>query len=142
MNIFLMAILLCLFDDAAVLPTGRGARKASRTRAIAHNRRIYNYIVGGEIWFDQPWHDEAHFRIHHPEWEGLYVPYPYKEGYAHTKPQQGRWETHYFKTRSIIDTGRIHAGDKHRKGKRAYKNQHCDKVRYRQLMADYAEYGE
>lgn len=141
MNIFLMAILLSLLDDAATLPTGRGARRASRSKAITHNRRMYNDIVGGEIWFDKPWHCDDH-DMWHPEWEGLYVPYPYKEGYAYNKSQQGRWETHYFKTRSIIDTGRVHAGDKHRKGKRAYKNQHCENVRYRQLMADYAEYEE
>lgn len=93
MNIYLMLILIAMMKDAAILPTGRGSLRSARERAIAHNRNVYNDRCGRGKWFDKPYHDESHFRTHHPEWDGLYVPYPYKEGYAYNKPQNGRWAT-------------------------------------------------
>lgn len=140
MNIFVIIVLLSLQDIPELPAAKRADRRAARSKAIAHNRRVYNDIIGPGIWFDEPEHDEAHYRVHCPEEEGLYV--SYKGAQKHSKSQQSRWETHYFKTRSIIDTGRVHAGDKHRKGKRAYRGEHVDKTRARQLWVDYVQYGE
>lgn len=93
MNIFIL-ILFLSFSDIPELPAQpRADRRASRDNAIAHNRTVYHNRVGRDKWFDRPYRDQAHFKIHHPEWNGLYVPYPYKDGYAYKKAQSGRWAT-------------------------------------------------
>ena len=130
MNIILYLMIMALLDVPAVPDKPRAARRANRAKAIAHNARVYHNIIGYGIWFEEP-DKNGKFRY-------------WASGQEHTTNQQGRWETNYFKTRSYIDTGRVHAGDKHRKGKREYKNEIIDKMRFSNALTDYYNdlYGE
>jgi hypothetical protein len=91
MNIYIMLIILSVLDDAAVLPTGRGALRHQRDRAIAHNRAVCKSLIHGSIWYDEKYHDYAHTRVKHPEWEGKYVGYHGSK--VTDKSQRGRWAT-------------------------------------------------
>ena len=125
MNIFFVLFVLSFIEEEApVLPSKpRADRRAARASAIAHNRRVYHDIIGSGIWFEKPKADGIYRR--------------YASGQYHHNAQQGRWETNYLKTRSITDTGRIHAGDKKRKGKRSYCKQELDELRYKEALKDY-----
>ena len=129
MNIVTIIILLSLLDEIPILPMHtRANRRFNRTKAIVHNAKVYHDIIGYGIWFEEA-DETGKFR----RWAS---------GQEHTTNQTGRWETNYLKTRSFIDTGRAHSGDKKRKGRRAYNGEHVDKLRFHQLLADYEEYGE
>lgn len=79
MNIFAVLILLSMQDIPALPAKPRADRRAARSKAIAHNKKVYNNVVGGGIWFDQP------------KANGIYC--RHASGHHHTKAQQGRWET-------------------------------------------------
>ena len=79
MNIYVFIILLSILQDAAVLPAGRGARRAARERAIAHNRKVYHDLIGDGIWYETP------------NENGIFT--SYHNGKVIKKSQRGRWET-------------------------------------------------
>lgn len=79
MNIYLAIILLSLLELPELPEYSRANNRTRRDRAIAHNRRVYNNLVGGGIWFDKPDNNGTYRRC--------------ASGQYHTKPQQGRWAT-------------------------------------------------
>lgn len=79
MNIFVIILLLSISDIPVLPEKPRATRRAARSKAIAHNRRVYHDVIGNGIWFDEPREDGVYRR--------------HASGHLHTNSQQGRWET-------------------------------------------------
>ena len=79
MNIFVIILLLSIMDIPTLPEKPPANRRAARTKAIAHNRRVYHDVVGSGIWFEAPRKDGVYQR--------------YASGQHHTNSQQGRWTT-------------------------------------------------
>lgn len=127
MNIMTIIILLVLIDELPELSeSARQNRRAETEQHCIRRRNVARAVICDGI--------TGHSRrAYTPDWD--------EEEETSWKVSH-RWDTFYFKTRSFIDTGRVHNGDAHCKGKRAHKGQHATKLRARQLMADYEQYGE
>ena len=82
MNIFMIIVLLALLDIPELPAAKRADRRAARSKAIAHNRRTYNNVLGPGKWYDSP--DEDGYYRFGPSW---------KPSIKTRKPQQGRWAT-------------------------------------------------
>ena len=132
MNIFI--ILLILYYEIPSFPyDARAARRAATARACERRRNTARFAIkslnGKSIRYTPYWDEED------KNGDNYYkrVVKPYRGKTSH------KWDTFYFKTRSIIDTGRVHAGDKKRKGKRPYRKESVDKIRAEQAWKDYLE---
>ena len=82
MNIFIILVLLSMQDTPVLPAKPRADRRAARSKAIAHNRRTYNNVLGPGKWYDVP-DEEGYFRFG-PSW---------KPSIKTKKSQQGRWAT-------------------------------------------------
>ena len=143
MNIFVLIIILSLSDIPSLPSYARADRRANKSKAIARKRRVGRSAIGADLWFDTPNQTFDHTWCPHSEADGYYTHgAEWKPSQKHSNSQQNRWDTFEWKQRSSMYNGRVHAGDKHRKGKRAYRGEHADKTRARQLWFDYIEYGE
>jgi len=138
MNIFTIIVLLALAELPELPAYARADRRANTAKAIARKRRVGRSAIGAELWFDVPNQTHVHTWMPHPEYDDLYTHGPGKKpSQVHSKSQQNRWDTFEWKTRSYMDNGRVHAGDKKRKGKREYATERIDKIRFQQLLEDY-----
>lgn len=79
MNIFVVILLMSIADIPTLPEKSRATRRAARSKAIAHNHRIYHDVIGGGIWFEQPHEDGVYHR--------------HASGHRHANSQQGRWAT-------------------------------------------------
>lgn len=79
MNIFVVILLLSIMDIPSLPEKPRATRRASRSKAIAHNRHVYHNVIGSGIWFETA------------EEDGIYR--RHAAGHHHANSQQGRWET-------------------------------------------------
>ena len=82
MNIFVILILLALQDIPELPAAKRADRRAARSKAIRHNRTVYNNRIGPGKWFDVV-DEDGYYRLG-PSW---------KPSIKTRKPQQGRWAT-------------------------------------------------
>lgn len=125
MNINTVIFLLALFFDfETVAINTRAARRDRCERACVRRRNTAMAAIGDGL-------EEGKIKVR-------YLPDFDKEDKTRWKVSH-RWDTFYFKERSPIDNGRIHAGDRHRKGKRPYGGEPVDKIRIRQALQDYYE---
>ena len=129
MNIFVIILYLMEYYPE---PDARAIRRAATQRHCIRRRNTARVAIKTNV-----------DKIVHP-----YVPSFDVEGEVSyykriTKPCKNKvsnkWDTFYFKKRCIIDNGRVHAGDKKRKGKRPYKKEPLDKIRFKQEMKYYEE---
>lgn len=125
MNIVLAIILLGLLDELPEVPAaGRYVRRAITEQACIRRRNTAMVALGDGL-------EEGKIKIRS-------LPRFDKSDNTRWKVSH-RWDTYYFKGRSIIDNGRVHAGDKRRKGKRPYGKEPLDKIRFKQAMEDYLD---
>ena len=82
MNIFLIILILNFLDIPALPAKPRADRRAARSKAITHNRRTYNNVLGPGKWYDTT--DEDGFYRLGPSW---------KPSIKTSKSQRGRWAT-------------------------------------------------
>lgn len=142
MNIFVFFVLLSFLDAPTFDPDARAVRRFNKAKAIARKRRVGRSAIGATLWFDEPEQTFAHTWCPHPEVDGLYIHgAEWKPRQKHSNSQQNRWDTFEWKQRSYIYNGRVHVGDRNRKGKRLYAGEKIDKIRFNEALKDYY-YGE
>lgn len=137
MNIFLLLIFISYMDIPQIPVDKRRSRHAATQRSCVRRRNTARFVVKNvENKVLNPY--EPYWDKEDPNGNNYYkrVVKPFSNKVSH------KWDTFYFKTRSIIDNGRVHAGDKHRKGKRPYNKENIDKIREHQMILDYIQYGE
>lgn len=136
MNIVTIIIVLSLLEELPELPEYSRANHRTATERACIRRRntaraaIGDYLEEGKIIGDP----------YEPDFDIVGSTNIYGRT---TKQWRGKvshkWDTFYFKTRSYIDTGRVHNGDKKRKGKRPYSEEKLDKIRFQQALEDYLD---
>lgn len=82
MNIFLLILVIYYMDIPELPSKPRADRRAARSKAIKHNRRVSVNVLGPGKWFDAP--DEDGFYRLGPSW---------KPSIKTSKSQRGRWAT-------------------------------------------------